>query len=99
VDKEDTQINGSNKEIEETQFTTLYKTLKQPMKLPKTMSDNLSVPLAFIGKILPTSMQFSPWATIIIYLIIVAALLHLCNEESLHLIPSEQMDDFKIVQG
>jgi len=75
VDKEDTQINGSNKEIEETQFTTLYKTLKQPMKLPKTMSENLSVPLAFI------------------------ALLHLCNEESLHLIPSEQMDDFKIVQG
>jgi len=75
VDKEDTQPNGSDKEIEETQFTTLYKTLKQPMKLPKTMSDNLSVPLAFI------------------------ALLHLCNEESLHLIPSEQMDDFKIVQG
>jgi len=65
----------AQKEVEETQFTTLYKTLKQPTKLPKTMSENLSVPLAFI------------------------ALLHLCNEESLHLIPSPQMEDFKIVQG
>merc|ERR1719187_508313 len=65
----------AQKEVEETQFTTLYKTLKQPTKLPKTMSENLSVPLAFI------------------------ALLHLCNEESLHLIPSQQMEDFKIVQG
>merc|ERR1719318_713717 len=65
----------AQKEVEETQFTTLYKTLKQPTKLPKTMSENLSVPLAFI------------------------ALLHLCNEESLHLIPSPQMEDFMIVQG
>jgi len=63
------------REVEETQFTSLYKTLKQPTKLPKTMSDNLSVPLAFI------------------------ALLHLCNEESLQLIPSESLDDFKIIQG
>merc|ERR1719318_2209479 len=75
VDKEAVDLNNRDKEIEETQFTTLYKTLKQPTKLPKTMSENLSVPLAFI------------------------ALLHLCNEESLHLIPSEKMDDFKIVQG
>jgi len=63
------------REVEETQFTSLYKTLKQPTRLPKTMSDNLSVPLAFI------------------------ALLHLCNEESLQLIPSESLDDFKIIQG
>jgi len=63
------------REVEETQFTSLYKTLKQPTRLPKTMSDNLSVPLAFI------------------------ALLHLCNEESLQLIPSESLDDFKIMQG
>jgi len=75
VDKELVEHNAGGREVEETQFTTLYKTLKQPTRLPKTMSENLSVPLAFI------------------------ALLHLCNEESLHLIPSEQMDDFQIVQG
>jgi len=75
VDKEVVDLNNREKEVEETQFTSLYKTLKQPTKLPKTMSENLSVPLAFI------------------------ALLHLCNEENLHLIPSEKMEDFKIVQG
>jgi len=75
VDKELVDLNNREKEVEETQFTSLYKTLKQPTKLPKTMSENLSVPLAFI------------------------ALLHLCNEENLHLIPSEKMEDFKIVQG
>jgi len=75
VDKEAVDLNNREKEVEETQFTSLYKTLKQPTKLPKTMSENLSVPLAFI------------------------ALLHLCNEENLHLIPSEKMEDFKIVQG
>ena len=37
-------------EAEGTQFSTLYKTLKQPNKIGKTMSDNLSVPLAFIGE-------------------------------------------------
>merc|ERR1719370_749825 len=63
VDKELVEHNDGGREVEETQFTTLYKTLKQPTRLPKTMSENLSVPLAFI------------------------ALLHLCNEESLHLIP------------
>jgi len=75
VDKDVVDLNNREKEVEETQFTSLYKTLKQPTKLPKTMSENLSVPLAFI------------------------ALLHLCNEENLHLIPSEGMEDFKIVQG
>jgi len=75
-DKQKDQDNvEKRKEVEETQFTSLYKTLKQPTRLPKTMSDNLSVPLAFI------------------------ALLHLCNEESLQLIPSESLDDFKIIQG
>merc|ERR1711872_21311 len=75
-DKQKDQDNVEKpKEVEETQFTSLYKTLKQPTRLPKTMSDNLSVPLAFI------------------------ALLHLCNEESLQLIPSESLDDFKIIQG
>jgi hypothetical protein len=49
VDKEAVDLNNREKEIEDTQFTTLYKTLKQPTKLPKTMSENLSVPLAFIG--------------------------------------------------
>jgi len=33
----------------DTNFTSLYKSLKQPGKLPKTMSENLSVPLAFIA--------------------------------------------------
>ena len=33
----------------DTNFTSLYQSLKQPGKLPKTMSENLSVPLAFIG--------------------------------------------------
>ena len=49
-DKQKDQDNVEKpKEVEETQFTSLYKTLKQPTRLPKTMSDNLSVPLAFIG--------------------------------------------------
>merc|ERR1719427_2575532 len=74
VDKENAPV-IRDKEVEETQFSDLYRKLKQPTKLPKTMSDNLSVPLAFI------------------------ALLHLCNEENLFLIPSEQMEDFKIVKG
>jgi len=75
VDKERIDPDNRDKEVEETQFTSLYKRLKQPTMLPKTMSENLSVSLAFI------------------------ALLHLCNEESLHLIPSEQLEDFKIVKG
>jgi len=50
VDKEAVDLNNREKEVEETQFTSLYKTLKQPTKLPKTMSENLSVPLAFIGE-------------------------------------------------
>ena len=33
-----------------TKFSSLYKTLKQPSKIGRTMSENLSVPLAFIGK-------------------------------------------------
>jgi len=35
--------------LQDINFSTLYKTLKQPNKLPKTMSENLSVPLAFIA--------------------------------------------------
>jgi len=73
VDKEGNRKEGG--EIEETSFSSLYKSLKQPSKLPKVMSDNLSVPLAFI------------------------ALLHLCNEKTLELIPSEEMEDFDIRQG
>ena len=33
-----------------TKFSSLYKTLKQPSRIGRTMSENLSVPLAFIGK-------------------------------------------------
>ena len=33
-----------------TKFSALYKTLKHPAKIGRTMSENLSVPLAFIGK-------------------------------------------------
>merc|ERR1712228_680877 len=69
------QVDKEERESEGTQFSTLYKSIKHPAKIGKTMSDNLSVPLAFI------------------------ALLHLCNEESLQLIPSESLDDFKIMQG
>jgi len=73
VDKEGNRKEGG--EIEETSFSSLYKSIKQPSKLPKVISDNLSVPLAFI------------------------ALLHLCNEKTLELIPSEDMEDFDIRQG
>ena len=48
VDKEGNRKEGG--EIEETSFSSLYKSIKQPSKLPKVISDNLSVPLAFIGK-------------------------------------------------
>jgi len=75
IEKESSDSNSRDKEIKDTQFSTLYKSLKQPSRLPKTMSDNLSVPLAFI------------------------ALLHLCNEQSLNIIPSENMDDFQIIQA
>merc|ERR1719228_2179574 len=57
------QDNSGSELIQDTSFQSLYKTLKAPNKLPKTMSENLSVPLAFI------------------------ALLHLCNEHTLHLEP------------
>jgi len=43
----------------DTNFTSLYKSLKQPGKLPKTMSENLSVPLAFIGS--PCSSPLVCW--------------------------------------
>lgn len=61
--------------VEETSFSLLYRTLKQPTRLPKTVSESLSVPLAFI------------------------ALLHLCNEETLALIPSVNLEDFQILKG
>ena len=43
------QVDKEEKEGEETQFSHLYKTLKHPSKIGKTMSENLSVPLAFIA--------------------------------------------------
>jgi len=61
--------------VSETSFTHLYKSLKLPHKLPKSVSENLSVPLAFI------------------------ALLHLCNEKTLKLVPKDEMDDFQIQKG
>merc|ERR1712059_99081 len=66
---------GETANVEEMPFSLLYRTLKQPNKLPKTVSESLSVPLAFI------------------------ALLHLCNEETLKLIPSENLEDFQILKG
>ena len=44
------QVDKDDKEEEGTQFSNLYKTLKQPTKIGRTMADNLSVPLAFIGE-------------------------------------------------
>merc|ERR1711972_87269 len=43
------QVDKEEKEGEGTQFSHLYKTLKHPSKIGKTMSENLSVPLAFIA--------------------------------------------------
>jgi len=43
------QVDKEEKESEGTQFSTLYKTIKHPSKIGKTMSENLSVPLAFIA--------------------------------------------------
>lgn len=61
--------------VEETSFSELYRTLKQPNRLPKVVSESLSVPLAFI------------------------ALLHLCNEETLKIIPNVNLEDFQILKG
>jgi len=41
--------NSGSELVQETSFHSLYHTLKQPNKLPRTMSENLSVPLAFIA--------------------------------------------------
>merc|ERR1719474_1806628 len=43
------QVDKEERESEGTQFSTLYKSIKHPAKIGKTMSDNLSVPLAFIA--------------------------------------------------
>ena len=44
------EMDGTNSiALQETTFSNLYETLKQPNILPKQMSDNLSVPLAFIA--------------------------------------------------
>lgn len=43
------QVDKDNKEDEGTQFSKLYKIIKQPSKIGRTMADNLSVPLAFIA--------------------------------------------------
>ena len=44
------QVDKEAREESGTKFSTLYKTLKHPAKIGRTMSENLSVPLAFIGK-------------------------------------------------
>ena len=44
------QVDKEVREEPGTKFSTLYKTLKHPSKIGRTMSENLSVPLAFIGK-------------------------------------------------
>ena len=44
------QVDKEVREEPGTKFSTLYKTLKHPAKIGRTMSENLSVPLAFIGK-------------------------------------------------
>ena len=46
------QVDKETREEGGTKFSSLYKTLKQPSKIGRTMSENLSVPLAFIGMIL-----------------------------------------------
>jgi len=49
-DKENQEVQEQeDTDLLDTNFTSLYKSLKQPGKLPKTMSENLSVPLAFIA--------------------------------------------------
>jgi len=43
------QLDKEEREGDGTQFSSLYKTLKHPSKIGRTMSENLSVPLAFIA--------------------------------------------------
>lgn len=43
------QVDKETREEGGTKFSSLYKSLKQPSKIGRTMSENLSVPLAFIG--------------------------------------------------
>merc|ERR1712066_596340 len=43
------QVDQEVREEAGTKFSTLYKTLKHPSKIGRTMSENLSVPLAFIA--------------------------------------------------
>merc|ERR1712055_693543 len=43
------QVDKETREEPGTKFSSLYKTLKQPSKIGRTMSENLSVPLAFIA--------------------------------------------------
>merc|ERR1711874_380393 len=43
------QVDKEVREEAGTKFSTLYKTLKHPAKIGRTMSENLSVPLAFIA--------------------------------------------------
>jgi len=71
----ESESEGKVEQVEDMQFSHLYKMLKMPSRLPPKMSEGLSVPLAFI------------------------ALLHLCNEKSLELTPSPDMDNFGIKQG
>ena len=84
------QVDKEEKEGEGMQFSSLYKNLKQPSKIGRTMSDNLSVPLAFIGEC------ENILCRIFIMMWSFSALLHLCNEQNLNLTPSEEMEDFNI---
>jgi len=46
---EEQEDNSGPEVVQETSFRELYQTLKLPHKLPRQMSENLSVPLAFIA--------------------------------------------------
>ena len=82
------QVDKETREEPGTKFSSLYKTLKQPSKIGRTMSENLSVPLAFIGKVFVC--HLSPFK------VLISALLHLCNEQNLSLTSKTEMDDFSI---
>ena len=44
------QVDQEVREESGTKFSSLFKNLKNPSKIGRTMSENLSVPLAFIGR-------------------------------------------------
>ena len=84
------QVDQEAREETGTKFSVLYNSLKHPSKIGRTMSENLSVPLAFIGK--KTIGNFLTKK----HDYLISALLHLCNEQNLSLTSKEEMDDFSI---